>query len=49
MLEVADGFARKAAAAHGAAAEVLAASAGLTRDKGLRGAVAKHWARAATW
>ncbi|WP_181310554.1 phosphoenolpyruvate--protein phosphotransferase [Nocardioides campestrisoli] len=41
VLEVADSFARKAAAAHGAAAEVLAASAGLTRDKGLRGAVAK--------
>jgi phosphotransferase system enzyme I (PtsI) len=39
---VADGFERKAAAASGAAAEVLAASAGLARDKGLRGAVRKH-------
>ncbi|MDP3891817.1 phosphoenolpyruvate--protein phosphotransferase [Nocardioides sp.] len=39
---VADSFARKAEAAQGAAAEVLTASAGLARDKGLRGAVAKH-------
>src|SRR4051794_14208809 len=37
---VADGFAAKAARASGAAAEVLTASAGLTRDKGLRQAVA---------
>src|SRR6478752_4454490 len=39
---VADGFARKAEAASGAAAEVLTASAGLARDKGLRGAVRKY-------
>ena len=39
---VADGFARKAQVASGAAAEVLTASAGLARDKGLRGAVRKH-------
>src|SRR6476619_5955939 len=39
---VADGFARKAEVASGAAAEVLTASAGLARDKGLRGAVRKH-------
>ena len=38
---VAGTFTRKAEAAHGAAAEVLTASAGLARDKGLRGAVAK--------
>ncbi|WP_344152595.1 phosphoenolpyruvate--protein phosphotransferase [Nocardioides koreensis] len=38
---VADGFQRKADAAAGAAAEVLTASAGLARDKGLRGAVRK--------
>ncbi|PVG82700.1 phosphoenolpyruvate--protein phosphotransferase [Nocardioides gansuensis] len=38
---VAASFARKAEAAHGAAAEVLTASAGLARDKGLRGSVAK--------
>lgn len=38
---VADTFARKAEKATGAAAEVLSASAGLARDKGLRGAVAK--------
>lgn len=38
---VAASFDSKAAAAHGAAAEVLTASAGLTRDKGLRQAVAK--------
>ena len=38
---VADGFAAKAAKASGAAAEVLTASAGLARDKGLRGAVRK--------
>ncbi|MBD8869093.1 phosphoenolpyruvate--protein phosphotransferase [Nocardioides donggukensis] len=36
---VADGFARRAERASGAAAEVLTASAGLARDKGLRGAV----------
>ena len=39
---VADGFARKAAAASGDAAQVLTASAGLARDKGLRGAVRKQ-------
>jgi phosphotransferase system enzyme I (PtsI) len=39
---VADGFLRKAEVASGAAAEVLTASAGLARDKGLRGAVRKH-------
>src|SRR6478735_8622797 len=39
---VADGFARKAEVASGAAAEVLTASAGLARDKGLRGAVRKQ-------
>ncbi len=39
---VADGFVRKAGAASGAAAQVLTASAGLARDKGLRGAVRKH-------
>ena len=38
---VADGFAAKAAKANGAAAEVLTASAGLARDKGLRSAVKK--------
>ena len=37
---VAEGFADKATRASGAAAEVLTASAGLTRDKGLRSAVA---------
>src|SRR5690349_19588108 len=37
---VAEGFATKAARAGGAATEVLTASAGLTRDKGLRQAVA---------
>ena len=37
---VASGFSAKAAAAHGAATEVLTASAGLTRDKGLRSAIA---------
>src|SRR6478672_4576660 len=40
--KVADGFQRKADAASGAAAEVLTASAGLARDKGLRGAVRKQ-------
>jgi len=44
---VADGFARKASAASGAAAEVLTASAGLARDKGLRGAVRKQLASGA--
>ncbi len=39
---VADGFATKAAQATGAAAEVLSASAGLARDRGLRGAVRKN-------
>jgi phosphotransferase system enzyme I (PtsI) len=38
---VSDSFTTKAAAATGAAAQVLTASAGLARDKGLRGAVAK--------
>ena len=38
---VADGFAAKADKVSGAAAEVLTASAGLARDKGLRGAVRK--------
>ncbi len=38
---VAASFERKAAAASGAATEVLTASAGLARDKGLRGAVKK--------
>ncbi len=40
--QVADGFAAKAGKASGAAAEVLTASAGLARDKGLRGAVVKQ-------
>lgn len=39
---VADGYARRAAKASGAAASVLSASAGLARDKGLRVAVEKH-------
>ncbi|MGY2704153.1 phosphoenolpyruvate--protein phosphotransferase [Nocardioides sp. HB32] len=39
---VADGFIRKAAGVSGDAAKVLTASAGLARDKGLRGAVSKH-------
>src|SRR5207342_1042344 len=39
---VAEGFARRADKAAGAAAEVLTASAGLARDKGLRSAVRKH-------
>lgn len=39
---VADSFTRKAEAGSGAAAEVLTASAGLARDKGLRGAVDKN-------
>jgi len=39
---VADGFAAKAERASGAAAEVLTASAGLARDKGLRGGVRKQ-------
>ena len=41
---VSTGFAAKAAKASGAAAEVLTASAGLARDKGLRGAVKKSLA-----
>ncbi|HXH77916.1 phosphoenolpyruvate--protein phosphotransferase [Nocardioides sp.] len=41
---VADTFGRKAEKATGPAAEVLTASAGLARDKGLRGAVAKNLA-----
>lgn len=40
--QVADGFAAKASTASGAAAEVLTASAGLARDKGLRSAVLKQ-------
>src|SRR5689334_14171529 len=40
--QVADGFAAKASSASGAAAEVLTASAGLARDKGLRSAVLKQ-------
>lgn len=39
---VAESFAGRAANAHGSAAEVLAASAGLARDKGLRSAVRSH-------
>jgi phosphotransferase system enzyme I (PtsI) len=39
---VAEGFARKAEKASGAAAEVLTASAGLVKDKGLRAAVRKQ-------
>jgi len=39
---VADGFTGKAESTSGAAAQVLAASAGLARDKGLRGAVRKQ-------
>ncbi|HEU4811453.1 MAG TPA: PEP-utilizing enzyme, partial [Nocardioides sp.] len=39
---VAEGFQHKADRASGAVAEVLTASAGLARDKGLRGAVRKH-------
>ena len=38
---VAEAYAARAAAVDGAAAEVLTASAGLARDKGLRGAVVK--------
>src|SRR3954453_5228309 len=38
----AGGFARRADKASDAAAEVLPASAGLARDKGLRSAVRKH-------
>jgi phosphotransferase system enzyme I (PtsI) len=41
---VANGFSGKAARANGAAAEVLTASAGLARDKGLRAAVKKSLA-----
>ncbi len=40
--EVAGGLAERAASAAGAAAEVLTATAGLARDKGLRAAVAKR-------
>ena len=39
--QVAEGFAAKAGRATGAVAEVLTASAGLARDRGLRGAVRK--------
>ncbi|HEY0951391.1 phosphoenolpyruvate--protein phosphotransferase [Nocardioides sp.] len=44
---VSAGFAHKAERASGAAAEVLTASAGLARDKGLRSAVRKHVAAGA--
>jgi phosphotransferase system enzyme I (PtsI) len=43
-IAVADGFERRAEKASDAAAEVLTASAGLVRDKGLRSAVRKHLA-----
>ena len=46
---VSDGFVRKAAAVSGDAAKVLTASAGLARDKGLRGAVRKHLRRELGW
>jgi phosphoenolpyruvate-protein phosphotransferase (PTS system enzyme I) len=42
VVTVADGFARRAEKASDAAAEVLTASAGLARDRGLRSAVRKH-------
>lgn len=42
VLAVAEGFARRADKASDAAAEVLTASAGLARDRGLRSAVRKH-------
>jgi phosphoenolpyruvate-protein phosphotransferase (PTS system enzyme I) len=42
VVAVADGFARRADKASDAAAEVLTASAGLARDRGLRSAVRKH-------
>jgi phosphoenolpyruvate-protein phosphotransferase (PTS system enzyme I) len=42
VASVADTFTAKAAATQGAAAEVLTASAGLARDKGLRSAVSKN-------
>jgi len=45
---VSDSFTRKAGTATGAAAQVLTASAGLARDKGLRGAVAKSVASGST-
>ena len=47
-LAVATGFTERAACSSGAAAEVLTASAGLARDKGLRGAVAKELAKGGT-
>ena len=40
---VADAFVRRAGTVDGAATQVLTASAGLARDKGLRSAVAKHF------
>ena len=46
---VSDRFADKAAKASGAAAEVLTASAGLARDKGLRGAVRSPWPAVPRW
>ncbi len=42
VARVADGLSRRAERASGAAAEVLVATAGLARDKGLRAAVAKR-------
>ena len=45
---VAESFLRKADKASGAATEVLTASAGLARDKGLRGAVSQAARPAAT-
>lgn len=42
VADVAAGYEARAAAGHGAAAEVLTASAGLARDKGLRSAVRKN-------
>lgn len=45
---VASGFAERAGRASGPAAEVLTASAGLARDKGLRAAVGKELAKGAT-
>jgi phosphotransferase system enzyme I (PtsI) len=42
---VAAGFAERASRASGAAAEVLTASAGLARDKGMRGSVANNLAK----
>ena len=46
---VADGFTRTAARATGAATEVLTASAGLAKDKGLRSAVRKNLTPGPGW